>query len=67
MLVFKIIFITCKKHLFRGHRDRYIGSLFRVDGPVPMILIDFTEWQKVQNARIKEYFDKAFIPMGRDS
>ena len=20
-----------------GHRDRYIGSLFRVDGPVPMI------------------------------
>ena len=32
-----------------------------------MILIDFTEWQKVQNARIKEYFDKAFIPMGRDS
>ena len=21
----------------KGHRDRYIGSLFRVDGPVPMI------------------------------
>ena len=21
----------------KGHRDRYIGSLFRVNGPVPMI------------------------------
>ena len=25
----------------KGHRDRYIGSLFRVDGPVPMILKSF--------------------------
>ena len=24
---------------YMGHRDRYIGSLFRVDGPVPMIRI----------------------------
>ena len=24
-------------HRGKGHRDRYIGSLFRVDGPVPMI------------------------------
>ena len=23
------------------HTDRYIGSLFRVDGPVPMILKSF--------------------------
>ena len=30
-----------------------------------MILIDFTEWQKVQNASIKEYFDKAFDTYGK--
>ena len=24
-------------YLKQGHRDRYIGSLFRVKGPVPMI------------------------------
>ena len=23
----------------RGHRDRYIGSLFRVDEPVPVLLV----------------------------
>ncbi len=32
----KILIILCIVNI-EGHRDRYIGSLFRVDGPVPMI------------------------------
>ena len=36
----KILIILCIVNI-EGHRDRYIGSLFRVDGPVPMILKSF--------------------------
>ena len=31
----------------------------------PSYSIDFTEWQKVQKASIKEYFDKAFDTYGK--
>ena len=30
-------------HTYKGHRDRYVSSLFRVNVPVPMILTQWTE------------------------
>ena len=46
----KILIILCIVNI-EGHRDRYIGSLFRVDGPVPMIQLSNLRYRKGKNTR----------------
>ena len=51
---FEIILKTAEVYIGRtakGHRDRYIGSLFRVDGPVPMIQLSNLRYRKGKNTR----------------
>ena len=39
MKKFGLFFISAFMMVLEGLRDRYIGSLFRVNGPVPMIRV----------------------------